>query len=95
MAYDNTTAGTQNQVDEIKEEVLKEIHVFEKDERKRLITRIVKWNDRNPVLEKREFYLPKNSTDGKWMAGKVKGLTKDDFAILITMKDEINSLYSR
>lgn len=48
---------------------------------------IVKWNNGNPRIEKRGFYVPDGDTVEK--CTKAKGLDSADFDLLMTKADEV------
>lgn len=51
--------------------------------------RIVQYNEGNPQLEKREFWI--NDEDQE-MPGKAKGMTAEDFEVLMQNAEEIKKL---
>jgi hypothetical protein len=62
------------------------------DEVSRDVLRVVRYSQGVPQLEKRYFYL----TDrGKWMPGRVRGLTRMDLELILSRLAEISAAFRR
>lgn len=68
--------------------------VLNEAETRRGITRlqIVSWNDRSPMLEKREYWTDK---EGNEKAGKAKGLNLDDLDMIVDQFDAIEKMMDK
>ncbi|MBN2407047.1 MAG: hypothetical protein JXJ19_05070, partial [Elusimicrobia bacterium] len=71
---------------EIKENVILEVSREETKKGDPIIIRVVSWNNGVPKLEKRSFWT---NEQGEQRAGKIVGLTEQDFRLLVEKKDEV------
>ncbi len=70
--------------------VCKELLVLKAEERRsgKSVLRVVQWDKHKPKLEKRGFY----QKDGETKAGKLEGMSADDFKIILEKQDEIQAI---
>jgi hypothetical protein len=77
---------------EITCKVLKVIDTAELRSGNKVYLRIVSWNDKSPMLEKRECWTDE---DGNEKMGKAKGFTAEDLNKIIENLDEIEKIMNK
>ncbi len=71
---------------QISENVILEISRVESAKGNPVVLRVVSWNEGVPKIEKRSYW---RTEDDELRAGKIMGLTTEDFQLMIDKKDEI------
>lgn len=57
------------------------------DGKKKLITRMVRWNSQRPYVEKRELLF--DTRRGGWSVGKCRGFTAADLDFLMDLREQL------